>query len=499
MQPLPTDLIINGELVTPSTLNSWKRHKNGILVDLADFLEEWYADVPTMQLHTSGSTGKPAVLQAEKSAMLASAQLSCKEFGLKPGQQALLCLPLRYVAGKMMVVRALAAGLHLLVREPSSTPLERVFTPVDFAAMVPMQAAKTLARPGGAEALNRVHTLLLGGGFIDPKLEVALRELGCRVYASYGMTETLSHIALRRVNGSEASPAYKPLPGVRLGMDKDGALNLSIPHLHIERLQTNDIAQLRKDGSFIILGRRDSVINSGGIKIQAEEIENQLHAAVNGITTLALPAPHPELGECVALLWEGDTNAEQALRRACETVLPKHHRPLYLMRVNMPRTESGKPARAAAKSLLPILLTDRNPGVPGVKEKLIRALDELKQSEWWEKAKDPKLQASICSTAEQWLQSLGKNSKAAKKLGDAVRLLRHALADNKNKITTPRNILILTAVILYTVTPFDSIPDFLPIVGWLDDLGLLTLAVNAVIQLLPNKKAASDIGKEPHK
>lgn len=487
MKPLPTDIIINGEHVTPATLDTWRIGKSGILSDLADFLAEWYAAEPTMQLHTSGSTGTPTTLQADKKAMMASAELSCRVFGLKSGQQALLCLPLQYVAGKMMVVRALAAGLHLLVREPSSTPLERVFTPVDFAAMVPMQAARTLAQPEGAKALERIGTLLLGGGFIDHGLEQSLRKLSCRVYASYGMTETLSHIALRRVNGSEASDAYTPLPGVQLSRDEEGALQLTVPHLGISHLQTNDMAELLPDGRFLILGRRDAVINSGGIKIQAEELENKLQSLISGISVLALPAPHPELGECVALLWEGAAESEQELRRACEQELPRHHRPHHILRITLPRTDSGKPARAAARDMLPLLLAGSKPGPGGFRKRLIHTLDELKQSEWWEKARDPKVQASICNTAEMWLHKFGKKNKVALRVSEAIRLLRSSLKDKK--VATPRNIIILTAVLLYTITPLDGIPDILPVVGWLDDLGLLALAVKTVMDALSVKKA----------
>lgn len=490
---LPTDLIVNGEPVTPATLDSRRSGRNALPAELADFLAEWYSATPTMQLQTSGSTGAPATLHADKSAMLASAQLSCRIFGLENGQQALLCLPLRYVAGKMMVIRALAAGLHLLVREPSSTPLERVFTPVDFAAMVPLQAARTLAQPGGANALGRIRTLLLGGGFIDPALEASLRALPNRIYASYGMTETLSHIALRRVNGPDASEAYTPLPGVKLSTDADGALQVCVPHLGIEHLQTNDMAEIREDGSFIILGRRDAVINSGGIKIQAEELENNIQASVSGITALALPAPHPELGECIALLWEGAAGKESELTKACEQ-LPKHHRPLHILRVNLPRTVGGKPARAAAKEMLPVLLCGKSPGTSGFKKRLINTLDELRQSEWWEKAKDPKIQASICNTAELWLSRYGKKSKIARRLSDAVQLLQKSLRE-KNW-ATPRNIVILTAVILYTVTPLDGIPDILPVIGWLDDLGLLALALKAVMNWIPGKKDSSTPERE---
>lgn len=493
INPLPTELIVNGEPVTPATLDSRRSGRNALPAELADFLAEWYSDTPTMQLHTSGSTGVPATLHADKNAMLASAQLSCRIFGLESGQQALLCLPLRYVAGKMMVVRALAAGLHLLVREPSTTPLERVFTPVDFAAMVPLQAARTLAQPGGANALGRIRTLLLGGGFIDPALEESLRALPNRVYASYGMTETLSHIALRRINGPEASDAYTPLPGVKLSTDADGALQICVPHLGIEHLQTNDMAEIRKDGSFIILGRRDAVINSGGIKIQAEELENRLQADVGGISVLALPAPHPELGECIALLWEGAAGKESELNKACEQ-LPKHQKPLYTLRVNLPRTASGKPARAEAKEILPVLLLGKMPGKSSFKGRLINTLDELRQSKWWEKAKDPKVQASICNTAELWLTKFGKRNRLTHRLSDAVQLLRASLRGGKT--ATPRNIIILTAVILYTVTPLDGIPDILPVVGWLDDLGLLALAFKAVMNCMPGKKEHAASKKE---
>lgn len=487
MKPLPTDIIINGEPVSPATLDTWRVGKDGILRDLADFLAEWYAAEPAMQLHTSGSTGTPTTLQADKRAMLASAELSCRIFGLKAGQQALLCLPLQYVAGKMMVVRALAAGLHLLVREPSSCPMERVFTPIDFAAMVPLQAARTLAQPEGAKALERIGTLLLGGGFIDPGLEQSLRSLTCRIYASYGMTETLSHIALRRVNGEEASPSYTPLPGVQLSKDEEGALQLTVPHLGISRLQTNDMAELLPDGRFLILGRRDAVINSGGIKIQAEELENKLQALIGGISVLALPAPHPELGECVALLWEGPAEAEPEVLRACECELPKHHRPHHILRIHLPRTESGKPARAAARDMLPILLSGSKPGPAGFRKRLIHTLDELKQSKWWDKACDPKVQASICNTAESWLRKFGKKNKVALRMSEAIQLLRRSLKDKK--AATPRNIIILTAVILYTITPLDGIPDILPVVGWLDDLGLLALAVKTVMDALSAKKS----------
>lgn len=216
--------------------------------------------------------------------------------------------------------------------------------------MVPMQVTTTLAQPNGAEQLAHVRTLLLGGGFVDPALEEQLQTLPCRVFTSYGMTETLSHIALRAANGPQRSDWYTPLPGISLSLTPDGTLQITAPYLNIHNLATNDLAEIGEDGTFRILGRADAVINSGGIKIQAEDIERTLFR-LTGLHVLALPLPHPVLGQCVALLWEGPEDAEPALHSACNT-LPKYHRPHLVKRVRLPRTTSGKIARKQAAALL---------------------------------------------------------------------------------------------------------------------------------------------------
>ncbi len=336
-----------------STRDAWRR-RGGILADLADFLDAWDSPAPTMELHTSGSTGVPTLLHASKAAMRASAAMSCRAFGLQAGDSALLCLPLRYIAGKMMVVRALVGGLRLAVVEPCSNPLaapELADLPLDFAPLVPMQAIRCLAGGGGAAQLARVRTLLLGGGFVDAALESALQDFpSCRAYASYGMTETLSHVALRRLNGSGRSEFYAPLPGVSVSLSAQGTLCICAPALGIDHLETNDLAEVNAAGGFRILGRRDAVINSGGLKIQAEALEDHLHAAT-GLTLVAVPHAHPELGQCVAVLWEGDPAAGASLQAAAAT-LPRHHRPRLLQHLHeLPRTATGKIARAACRDL----------------------------------------------------------------------------------------------------------------------------------------------------
>ncbi len=344
-------LSINGANITPDTLPQWREGKRGIAADLADFLGSWYSATPGMELHTSGSTGKPAIIQAAKDAMRASARLSCDIFGLHSGSSSLLCLPLRYIAGKMMVVRALVSGCNLVLREPGSTPLADLSEPVDFAPLVPMQAATTLQQPDGRTQLARARTILLGGGFIDTALNAALQDIPSRIYASYGMTETLSHIALRRVNGAEKSDWYTPLPGVATELSTEGTLIISAQHLNIHKLATNDLAELAEDGKFRILGRRDAVINSGGVKIQAEEVEQALRAAT-GLTLLVLPVPDAVLGQKVALLWEGPLNAGTVLRQAIAN-LPPYHRPRIIRHLpELHRTATGKLNRAAAAAWL---------------------------------------------------------------------------------------------------------------------------------------------------
>ncbi len=329
------------------------RARGGLAGELADFLDDWDSPSPTMELRTSGSTGAPSVLRASKAAMRASAEASCQAFGLEEGDTALLCLPLRYIAGKMMVARALVKGLRLAVVDPSSTPFEAPELEgvrIDFAPLVPLQAVRTLARPGGAQKLGSVGALLLGGGFIDASLEEALQSLPCRAFASYGMTETLSHVALRRLNGPERSSLYTPLPGVSLALTEEGALCITAPALGIHGLVTHDLAEMEADGRFRVLGRSDAVINSGGVKIQAEELERALCAAT-GLELVAVPHPHPEYGSCVALLWEGSEEAWPRLRAAC-AALPRYHRPRLVRHVDaLPRTSTGKIARAACREI----------------------------------------------------------------------------------------------------------------------------------------------------
>lgn len=317
---------------------------------LSEFLEEWNNPSETVLVQTSGSTGAPKPMLVEKSRMLASARRTNDFLGLREGDTALLCMSLDYIAGKMMVVRALERHLHLITVSPSGHPLSGLMDNISFAAMVPMQVYNSLQVPEECERLQQIRYLIIGGGAIDDALAAELKSFPNAVWSTYGMTETLSHIALRRLSGPDASDWYTPFPSVHLSLSSDGCLIIDAPEVCPDPLVTNDIATLSHDQRFRILGRRDNIICSGGLKIQAEELERQLHPHLC-VPYLITKRPDEKFGEIVVLLTEGST-AE--VREVCERILPRFHRPrAYLHVSHIPLTATGKPARHEAEKLLP--------------------------------------------------------------------------------------------------------------------------------------------------
>lgn len=318
---------------------------------VAAFIADWNSARPTMTVHTSGSTGKPKAIEVEKARMAASARMTCEFLGLRPGQSALLCLPVDYIAGKMVIVRALTCGLRLLPVEPSNRPLSGLDKSPDFAAFVPSQVYETLRFPEEARCLEGIGQTLIGGGAIAPDLQERLRNLPNPVWSTYGMTETLSHVALRRLNGPGASDWYTPLPGVEVGQDASGCLTVYAPRVNSARLTTHDLAELRPDGQFRILGRKDNTIISGGVKIQLEDVETALRPSLTR-PFIATSVPDEKYGEILVLLIEGCPMAEDLLNALCAKCLPVYHRPKhYFFLDRLPVTVSGKPARKEARAI----------------------------------------------------------------------------------------------------------------------------------------------------
>lgn len=323
---------------------------------LKEFLSEWNNDASTVLVHTSGSTGKPKPMRVEKARMMNSARITCNFLGLKADDTVLLCMPLDYIAGKMVVVRSLERGMRLINEKPCGHPLSRQalidaageLPHIDFAAMVPMQVYNSLQVPDERERLMEIGDLIIGGGAIDEEMEQALSAFPNRVWSTYGMTETLSHIALRRLNGTEASPWYTPFESVSISLNSDGCLVIDAPLVHDGVLVTNDRAEISHN-RFRILGRKDNVIDSGGIKIQTEEVESKLKQVLTQpfvITKL----PDKRFGEAVVLLTE-DTDLK-TVETLCRQTLPKFRQPKHYLHVDaIPLTETGKPARKQAEEL----------------------------------------------------------------------------------------------------------------------------------------------------
>jgi O-succinylbenzoic acid--CoA ligase len=322
-------------------------------MNLDEFLREWSAPGDKLLVHTSGSTGQPKPLWVEKRRMEASARITCQFLGLKPGDTALLCLPLDYIAGKMMVVRALTCGLRLVSLPPSSHPLAQMdgaCEAVDFAAMVPLQVWNSLQVPQERQRLMGIRHLIIGGGAIDDALAAELKSFPNAVWSTYGMTETLSHIALRRLSGSDATEWYTPFSGVALALSSEGCLIVDAPLVCPQTLVTNDVAELLPDGRFRILGRRDNVVCSGGIKIQIEEVERLLkpHLAMPFCVTKRKDA---RLGEALVLLVQSPADIAP-LQSICRRVLPRLWKPRRIIGVpRIPLTATGKIARQEAQRM----------------------------------------------------------------------------------------------------------------------------------------------------
>ena len=348
---------------------------------LEDFLSEWNNDSDRVLVHTSGSTGKPKPMMVEKKRMLNSARITCNFLGLKPSDSALLCMSLDYIAGKMVVVRSIERHLHLISVSPSGHPLKdvnlkEVNGEITFAAMVPMQVYNTLQVPEERERLCHIRHLIIGGGAIDAALEQELRSLpgNIAIWSIYGMTETLSHIALRRINGAEASEWYQPFDSVKISQTDEGCLVIDAPLVCAETLVTNDIVEIEpyiynkvenhnkvEKLRFRIKGRKDNVICSGGIKIQIEEVEEFLKPHLEKPFMLAKKKDE-KFGEIAVLLSEDKEikTVEATVRRLLsdekssgeseKTSDHKNHKywiPREFLHVeHLPLTETGKPKRS---------------------------------------------------------------------------------------------------------------------------------------------------------
>jgi o-succinylbenzoate---CoA ligase len=308
-------------------------------VSLFNFILEWMSDIPILKLKTSGSTGPAKWIEIEKDKVIKSAELTGQYFNLQKDDKALLCLSVDFIAGKMMVVRAFVLGLNLVPIEPSGNPLNNIDKFFAFAAMTPMQVYNTLALKDGNLKLNQIKQLIIGGGDINQGLLNGIKNLTNSTFHTYGMTETLTHVAVKKLNGENPDSCFNALSGIRFSKNDKECLVISAAHLSEKKFVTNDIVDLKDEKSFQFIGRFDNVINSGGIKISPELVEQKLSPFIQDRFIIA-GLQDEQLGEKVIIIFEGKKKPAIDFTK---TDLTKYQIPkqVYYLE-HFPETKNGK-------------------------------------------------------------------------------------------------------------------------------------------------------------
>lgn len=315
------------------------------------FLKEWFSDLGAVNVQTSGSTGAPKVFEIEKSKMINSAEMTCNFLGLKEGDIALVCLPVDYISGKMMIVRSVVRSLKLMITDPSLTPLENLDTEIDFCAMTPLQVENSL------DKIHLIKNLIIGGAAVSDDLKAKLWKIKKEspitnyIYETYGMSETLSHIALKQII-PEAEEYFTAFENVEISKDERGCLNIFAPKVNSEVLYTNDLVDIKDEKQFKFVGRIDNVINSGGAKIFPEELESLVKREISN-EVVFLGIPDGLLGQKLVLVIEGE-ESEDLRKKIREITFEKSfHKPKEIIFIEkIPRTPNGKVNRIELNTII---------------------------------------------------------------------------------------------------------------------------------------------------
>lgn len=311
------------------------------LADIYLFILQWLSKEEFITAHTSGSTGKPKPIKLQKKHMLASAQKTVDYFNLDSSKTALLCLSANYIAGKMMLIRAFVGGFNLFIAEPVGNPLKATSNIIDFAAMVPMQVYNSIS-----DFSDTIKKVIIGGGAVSEELKKSLLQLPTQFYETYGMTETVSHVAIRKI--SEGETYFEAMPNVFFEQDERNCLQINAPDICSQLITTNDIVRLQNDRQFKFLGRYDNIINTGGIKIIPEEVEQKLAKAIH-VPFLISSVPDEKLGEKIVLVLK----EHDKIPSLNFSLLNKFEKPKEVIVIQQfPLTETGKIKRIEVKNML---------------------------------------------------------------------------------------------------------------------------------------------------
>jgi O-succinylbenzoic acid--CoA ligase len=311
------------------------------------FCKDWLAGKDRFVQATSGSTGTPKLKEIARQQLKASARATGAFFGVDSEFKLLCCLNPAYIAGKMMLVRALVWDCEITLVEPNSDPLASQEEPFDLVAMVPLQVETSLASPSSLEKLKAIRTVLIGGAPLSDSLHKALSQEGIAAWQTFGMTETVSHIALAPIGTGEL--IYETLPGVEIGVSENQCLWIQSAMSGSTKIQTNDIIELRSKNTFVWLGRTDFVVNSGGIKLFPEQLEKKINPWMSerypGVSYFFFGEADDRLGKRLVLYVEGEASQFnlESLEKELKKLLGKFEVPrkIYLL-PQFTYTETGK-------------------------------------------------------------------------------------------------------------------------------------------------------------
>ena len=311
------------------------------------FCRQWLNGQNEFEQKTSGSTGTPKLIKISRVQMCMSAAITVSALNLSANDIALVCVDTAYIAGKMMLARAFEHQMNIIIVEPTSNPLERINTPFHFAAMVPMQIENTLINTTTKDKLADCKAILIGGAPVSIKLATQIATLKTPIYATYGMTETVSHIALQKLS-SPSENYFTTMGDIHIKTNNNDQLIIKGAITNNEALITNDRIELLSPRTFKWLGRIDNVINSGGIKFQIEDIETSIALLFNdlNIVNRFFVAKNSDeyLGDKIALYIEAKSqNSFKNLKGVLKKRLAKHHLPREVFFIdNFIETGSGK-------------------------------------------------------------------------------------------------------------------------------------------------------------
>jgi O-succinylbenzoic acid--CoA ligase len=340
-------IYINNKEYQLTDLESFIR-RNSKYSKLIKFIQNWRIGKQTFNFHTSGSTGKPKEISITKNQITSSVLATKKALDLNQNDKVLICLNPEYIATTMMVARCLVLDLDMHIIEPSANPFELLNDKVkiDFASFVPLQV-ETILNNKKANMLEGIRNILIGGAPLSANLINQLSAINTNTYQSYGMTETVSHIALMNLKTDDC---FNTIEGIEIQQDSRQCLSIKGAVTNDIWVQSNDVVELINSSKFRWLGRADNIINSGGVKIFPETLEalaidilkqNNFHNSF-----FFYGQKSEKFGEIVGLIFEKCKPEKTILDSLNNSIIKrfsKYHIPKIISTVNgLSRTESGK-------------------------------------------------------------------------------------------------------------------------------------------------------------